>query len=71
MGCFVDATGSGNAFLNGAYSQVGWFLTGEHRPYDRKAGAIDRGLSARFPDDRLKALPKLLFSATTLADLGL
>ncbi len=42
MGCFVDTTGNGNSFLNGAYSQVGWFLTGEHRPYDRKAGAIDR-----------------------------
>ena len=42
MGCFVDTAGTGNAFLNGAYSQVGWFLTGEHRPYDRKAGAIDR-----------------------------
>ncbi len=42
MGCFVDSTGNQNAFLNGAYSQVGWFLTGEHRPYDRKAGAIDR-----------------------------
>ncbi len=42
MGCFVDTNSRGNAFLNGAYSQVGWFLTGEHRPYDRKAGAIDR-----------------------------
>ena len=42
MGSFVDTSTSGNAFLNGAYSQVGWFLTGEHRPYDRKAGAIDR-----------------------------
>ncbi|MEI7459754.1 MAG: porin [Pirellula sp.] len=42
MGCFVDTSTRGNAFLNGAYSQVGWFLTGEHRPYDRKAGAIDR-----------------------------
>jgi phosphate-selective porin OprO/OprP len=41
MGCFIDTT-HGNAFLNGAYSQVGWFLTGEHRPYDRKAGAVDR-----------------------------
>ncbi|MFO1063856.1 MAG: porin [Pirellulales bacterium] len=28
--------------FGGAYSQVGYFLTGEHRPYDRKAGAIDR-----------------------------
>jgi phosphate-selective porin OprO/OprP len=26
----------------GSYAQVGYFLTGEHRPYDRKAGAIDR-----------------------------
>lgn len=36
--------GSGNptAFLTGAYAQVGYFLTGEHRPFDRKAGAIDR-----------------------------
>lgn len=28
--------------LPGVYAQVGWFLTGEHRPYDRKQGAIDR-----------------------------
>jgi len=41
MGCFAEAD-SGNAFLNGAYSQIGVFLTGEHRPYDRKNGAIDR-----------------------------
>jgi phosphate-selective porin OprO/OprP len=40
---FVDQ-GAGNpgVVLPGAYAQVGWFLTGEHRPYDRKAGAIDR-----------------------------
>ncbi|MBX3423948.1 MAG: porin [Pirellulaceae bacterium] len=44
MGCFVNTAASGDAFFNGAYSQVGWFLTGEHRPYDRKAGAIDRVL---------------------------
>jgi len=44
MGCFVDSTAAENAFLNGAYSQIGFFLTGEHRPYDRKAGAIDRVL---------------------------
>lgn len=30
------------AALPGMYSTVGYFLTGEHRPYDRKAGAIDR-----------------------------
>jgi phosphate-selective porin OprO/OprP len=28
--------------LPGVYAQAGWFLTGEHRPYDRKQGAIDR-----------------------------
>lgn len=31
-----------NAILAGAYAQVGYFLTGEHRPYDRKTGTIDR-----------------------------
>lgn len=36
-----QGTGS-TAVLPGAYAQVGYFLTGEHRPYDRKAGAIDR-----------------------------
>ncbi|MCE9606921.1 MAG: hypothetical protein K8U03_18715 [Planctomycetia bacterium] len=29
-------------YFTGSYAQVGYFLTGEHRPYDRKAGAIDR-----------------------------
>lgn len=38
----VDRWGASTLFLPGAYAQVGWFLTGEHRPYDRKAGAIDR-----------------------------
>lgn len=28
--------------LAGSYVQAGYFLTGEHRPYDRKAGAINR-----------------------------
>lgn len=35
------ATG-GQAFFPGVYSQVGYFLTGEHRPYNRKQGTIDR-----------------------------
>lgn len=30
------------AVLPGAYAQIGYFLTGEHRPYDRKQAAIDR-----------------------------
>lgn len=28
--------------LPGAYAQAGYFLTGEHRPYDRKTATIDR-----------------------------
>lgn len=40
---FVDqGAGDPSAVLPGAYAQVGYFLTGEHRPYDRKAGAVDR-----------------------------
>ena len=35
------------ATLPGTYAQVGYFLTGEHRPYDRKAGAIDRVIPNR------------------------
>ena len=42
MGTFVDTASVANGFLWGSYAQLGWFLTGEHRPYDRKAGAIDR-----------------------------
>ena len=29
-------------FYWGMYTQAGWFLTGESRPYDRKTGALDR-----------------------------
>jgi phosphate-selective porin OprO/OprP len=39
---FVNRANSGTDVFPGFYSQVGYFLTGEHRPYDRKAGAIDR-----------------------------
>lgn len=39
----VDRSGALSTLaLPGGYCQVGYFLTGEHRPYDRKAGAIDR-----------------------------
>ena len=41
MAALVNQAGP-NATLGGSYAQVGYFLTGEHRPYDRKAGAIDR-----------------------------
>jgi phosphate-selective porin OprO/OprP len=41
-GAFVNSDSAGHGFLNGSYAQVGYFLTGEHRPYDRKAGAVDR-----------------------------
>ncbi len=42
MGAFVDTASVGNGLLWGSYAQLGWFLTGEHRPYDRKGGVIDR-----------------------------
>jgi phosphate-selective porin OprO/OprP len=42
MAAVVDQTVQPTATLDGAYIQVGWFLTGEHRPYDRLNGAIDR-----------------------------
>jgi phosphate-selective porin OprO/OprP len=42
MAAIVDQQAAGTATLGGAYMQVGYFLTGEHRPYDRVAGAIDR-----------------------------
>lgn len=38
---FVTQSGT-TAVLPGFYAQVGYFLTGEHRPYDRKLGQIDR-----------------------------
>ncbi|MBL8854035.1 MAG: hypothetical protein JNK57_08695 [Planctomycetaceae bacterium] len=47
IGTAVDTSTVGNGFLWGGYSQVGFFLTGEHRPYDRKAGAIDRVIPFR------------------------
>lgn len=42
MVALVDQTNNPNATLGGAYGQIGYFLTGEHRPYDRKKGCIDR-----------------------------
>jgi phosphate-selective porin OprO/OprP len=42
MVSLVNQSGGGSAALPGAYAQVGYFLTGEHRPYDRKTGQIDR-----------------------------
>ena len=38
----VDRTGGGVVFLHGAYATVSYFLTGEHRGYDRKRAAFDR-----------------------------
>jgi phosphate-selective porin OprO/OprP len=38
----VDQIGGPNLFFNGYMAQVSWFLTGEHRPYDRQAGIHTR-----------------------------
>jgi phosphate-selective porin OprO/OprP len=42
MVALVDQYNGPRAVLPGMYAQVGYFLTGEHRPYDRIGGAIDR-----------------------------
>ncbi|MFM8189220.1 MAG: OprO/OprP family phosphate-selective porin [Pirellula sp.] len=42
MAQHIDSAALSNGLLWGGYSQVGYFLTGEHRPYDRKSGTIDR-----------------------------
>lgn len=38
----VNTAGGSMATLEGMYAQVGYFLTGEHRPYDRKSATIER-----------------------------
>ena len=38
----IDQIGAGNVFLYGFYSQVSYFLTGEHRGYDRTRGAFSQ-----------------------------
>jgi phosphate-selective porin OprO/OprP len=42
MCAVVDRLDGGTVFFPGVYAQVGWFLTGEHRPYNRTLGCIDR-----------------------------
>jgi phosphate-selective porin OprO/OprP len=37
----IDIIGPGWTFLNGCYAQASYFLTGEHRGYDRRAGKFD------------------------------
>jgi len=38
----VDQIGGPSLFFNGYMAQISYFLTGEHRPYDRKLGIHDR-----------------------------
>jgi phosphate-selective porin OprO/OprP len=38
----VDQIDGPNLFFNGYMAQVSWFLTGEHRPYDRRQGIHTR-----------------------------
>ncbi|MBL9095164.1 MAG: hypothetical protein JNL96_28355 [Planctomycetaceae bacterium] len=42
MANLVDQIGAGQCYYDGAYAQVGWFLTGEHRTYNRMWGTFDR-----------------------------
>lgn len=39
---FVRRTANANAFYNGGYAYVSYFLTGEHRKYKRDGGCFDR-----------------------------
>jgi phosphate-selective porin OprO/OprP len=39
---FVEQIGGPPLFFNGYMAQLSWFLTGEHRPYDRKQGIHKR-----------------------------
>ena len=38
----VEQIGGPNLFFNGYMAQLSWFLTGEHRPYDRRQGVHTR-----------------------------
>jgi phosphate-selective porin OprO/OprP len=38
----VDFTNRDSVQLNGCYAMASYFLTGEHRPYNRKTGTFDR-----------------------------
>ncbi len=38
----LNQTGGSMATFGGMYASAGYFLTGEHRPYDRRAGTIER-----------------------------
>ena len=40
MAALADRPDDDVAFLDGAYVQASYFLTGEHRPYDRQAGVF-------------------------------
>lgn len=42
MFLFGEQRNGQSLYLPGFYAQAGYFLTGEHRPYNRKQGAIDR-----------------------------
>jgi phosphate-selective porin OprO and OprP len=42
QGAWVHRNGADDLFFNGAYVYVAYFLTGEHQPYRRDGGVLDR-----------------------------
>ena len=42
MGTYVNQIAGPSVYYDGAYAQVGYFLTGEHRTYNRSFGTFDK-----------------------------
>jgi phosphate-selective porin OprO/OprP len=66
FGTAVQQRGAGVVFLHGVYADVSYFLTGEHRGYDRQRAAFDR-VAVRRPLVRTADTPASGFGAVELA----
>ena len=66
FGSAIQQKGAGVVFLHGFYAYASYFLTGEHRGYDRQRGAFDR-VAVRRPLVRSEGAPASGFGAVELA----
>jgi phosphate-selective porin OprO/OprP len=62
----IQQIGGGPVFLHGAYAYASYFLTGEHRGYDRTEGAFSR-VSVRRPLVKTASAPASGFGAVEVA----